>query len=95
MLQFTSRLKKEADLKIEQIECSEVSVITKSLDASRVLTEAFNQLKTFVLSYDFKDEDEEIFFFKDAKPKLCSRLIYYRKVYNIEMSRPAGTDKQR
>ena len=70
-------------------------MITKSLEASHMLTEAFNQLKAFIVSYDFKDEEEEIFFFKDTKPKLCSRLIYYRKVYNIEMNRPEGVDKQR
>jgi len=95
MIHFTSCLKKEIDTKIEQIECSEISMMTKSLEASHILTEAFKQLKTFILSYDFKDEEEEIFFFKDVKPKLCSRLIYYRKVYNIEMDRPTGTDKQR
>jgi RteC protein. len=94
MLQFTSRLKKEIDAKIEQIECSEISMITKSLDASHVLSEAFNQLKAFTLSYNFKDEDEEIFFFKETKPRLCSRLIYYRKVYNIEMNCPTGSDKK-
>jgi len=95
MIQFTSSLKKEVDAKIEQIECSEISMITKSLEASRLLTQAFNQLKSFILSYNFKNEDEEIFFFKETKPRLCSRLIYYRKVYNIEMNRPAGIDKQR
>ncbi|GAB6121922.1 RteC domain-containing protein [Dysgonomonas termitidis] len=87
--------KKEIDAKIEQIERSEISMITKSLEASYILTEAFNQLKAFILSYKFKDEEEEIFFFKDAKPRFCSRLIYYRKVYNIEMNRPTGSDKQR
>lgn len=95
MLQFTSCLKKEIDTKIEQIERSEISMITKSLEASHVLIEAFNQLKVFILSYNFKNEEEEIFFFKDTKPKLCSRLIYYRKVYNIEMNRPTGIEKQR
>lgn len=95
MKHFTSHLKKEIDAKIEQIECSEISMINKSLEASRILAEAFNQLKRFVLSYNFKDEDEEIFFFKETKPRLCSRLIYYRKVYNIEMNRPTGIDKQR
>lgn len=95
MIQFTSCLKKEIDAKIEQIECSEISMITKSLEASRILTDAFSQLKAFILSYNFKDEEEEIFFFKDAKPRLCSRLIYYSKVYNIEMNRPAGVERQR
>lgn len=44
MIQFTSSLKKEVDIKVEQIECSEVSVITKSLEASRMIADAFNQL---------------------------------------------------
>ena len=95
MIQFASCLKKEIDIKIEQIECSEMSMITKSLDASRILAKAFNQLKAFILSYDFKDEEEEIYFFKETKPRLCSRLIFYRKVYNIEMNRPIGIEKQR
>ena len=95
MIHFTSHLKKEIDAKIEQIERSEISMITKSLEASRVLAESFNQLKTFILSYNFKDEDEEISFFKEIKPRLCSRLIYYRKVYNIEMNRPTGIEKER
>lgn len=82
-------------MKVEEIECSEISMINKSLEASRILTEAFNKLKIFILSYSFRDEFEEIYFFKEAKPRLCSRLIYYRKVYNIEMNRPTGIDKQR
>lgn len=68
MLQFTSRLKKEMDAKIELIECSETSMITKSLEASRVLRGAYSQLKTFILSYTFQGEEEEILFFKEIKP---------------------------
>lgn len=95
MIQFTSHLKKETDAKIEQIEGSDVSTITKSREASRVLADAFDQLKAFILSYNFQDEEEEILFFKEIKPRLCFRLIYYRKVYNIEMNRPTGIDMQR
>lgn len=47
MIQFTIQLKKEIDAKIEQIECSEISMITKASEASYILTEAFNQLKAF------------------------------------------------
>lgn len=85
MLQFTSSLKKEVDAKIEQIESSDISLMTKSLNAARVLKEAFNQLKAFIISYDFPSEEEEVLFFKEIKPRLCFRLIYYRKLYNIEM----------
>jgi hypothetical protein len=53
MIQFISHIKKEVDAKIEQIECLEISMITKSLEASRMLVEAFNQLKSFILSQYF------------------------------------------
>jgi hypothetical protein len=95
MLQFTSRLKKEVDAEIERIEHTEISSMTKSIEASRVLREAYSQLKAFVLSYAFPSEEEEILFFKEIKPRLCFRIIYYSKLYNIEMDRPAGTEKQR
>lgn len=95
MIPFTSGLKKEIDAKLEEIESLEISAITKSLKASRMLADAFNRLKTFILSYTFNDDEEEIMFFKEIKPKLCYRLIYYRKVYNIEMNRPAGVEKQK
>lgn len=95
MIQFTSRLKNEVDIKIDKIERSEISIITKSFEASQILASAFSQLKTFILSYNFQGEEEEILFFKEIKPRLCFRLIYYRKIYNIEMNRPIGIEKQR
>ena len=95
MFEYTTRLRKETDELIEKIESSESNILKKSLEASHVLAEAFNQLKTFILSYQFKDEEEEVTFFKEIKPKICYRLIYYRKLYNIEMNRPAGIDKQK
>lgn len=44
MIQFISSIKKEVDVKIKQIEYLEISILTKSLEASSVLAEAFNQL---------------------------------------------------
>lgn len=70
--------------------------LKKSLEASHVLAEAFDQLKAFILLYQYKNEEEEITFFKETKPKFCYRLIYYRKRYNIKMNRPVlGTDRQK
>lgn len=88
MIQFSSRLKKEIDTKIEQIECSEISMINKSLKASRIFADAYNQLKIFILSYTFQSEEEEILFFKEIKPRLCFRLIYYRKLYSVCQKTP-------
>lgn len=95
MLEYVAKLRKETDEAIDRIESSDFNILKKSLEASHVLAEAFDQLKAFILLYQFKDEEEEIIFFKEIKPKLCYRLIYYRKLYNIEMNRPAGVDKQK
>jgi hypothetical protein len=57
----------------------------------RLKEEMFTQLKAFISSYDFQSEEEEIHFFKEIKPKLFSRLIYYQKVFQIETMRPNGS----
>jgi len=95
MLEYITNLRKQTDELIDCIESSNNNVLKKSLEASRVLAESFDKLKQFILSYKFRDEMEEITFFKEIKPKFCYRLIYYRKIYNIEMNRPAGANKQK
>lgn len=96
MLEYVAKLRKETDDAIDGIESSDSNILKKSLEASHVLADAFDKLKKFILSYEFRDEAEEITFFKEIKPKFCYRLIYYRKLYNIEINRPvAGTCKQK
>lgn len=96
MIDFVEKLQKEIRLKIEQIEAEDKNILKKSLDASHILGDAFDRLKEFIIKYNFKDEEEEILFFKEIKPKIFCHLIYYRKVYNIEMHRPvASVDAQK
>ena len=96
MLEYVAKLRKETDDAVDRVESSDSNILKKSLDASHILAEAFDKLKKFILSYEFKSEEEEINFFKEIKPKFCYRLIYYRKLYNIEMNRPvAATCKQK
>ena len=95
MLGFINNLEKEIEKKLKKIESADLNIMKKSLEASQVLANAFQQVKEFIGSYTFKDEAEEIEFFKEIKPRLFYRLLYYRKVYNIEMNRPVGVDSQR
>ncbi len=53
-----------------------------------LLETAFEDLKVVVSDYVFENTTAEIYFFKECKPKLFSKLIYYSKVYTIEMRRP-------
>lgn len=90
MLEYVTKLRKETDDAIDRIESSDCNILKKSLDASHVLADAFDRLKKFILTYKFQSEEDEINFFKEIKPKFCYRLIYYRKLYNIEMNRPVA-----
>ena len=92
MKQFVIRLEKEYERKLKKIESSDLNILKKSLEASLVLGDAFQRLREFVSNYMFKNEAEEIEFFKTIKPRLYYRLIYYRKVYNIEMNRPVAIE---
>jgi hypothetical protein len=90
MEQFTTNLKQKINTEIQLIESEEDSLFTKSSKIINLLEDAFDQLKDFVLGYTFKYQAEEIQFFKEIKPQLFSILIYYRKVYNLEMRMPTG-----
>lgn len=91
MKQYILELKKEVEIRLQKIEVEDKNILKKSLDASRVLGNAFDRLKEFIIAYKFKDEGEEILFFKEIKPKIFCHLIYSRKVYNIEMHRPVAS----
>ena len=95
MRTFTSNLEREVDKKIRKIMDANVTIIKKSFEASSVLAEAFNQLRNFITNYSFQSVDEEIDFFKNIKPRIFHKLLYFRKIYNIEMNRPLGIDAQR
>lgn len=54
------------------------------------LEDGFVKLKDIVSNFIFPSEQDEIFFFKDTKPRLFSKLIYFRKIYQMELNRPVS-----
>ena len=50
--------------------------------------EKIADLKQFVVKIGFKDINEEIHFFKNLKPTIVSKLIYYNAIYKIETKKP-------
>ncbi|GGK18886.1 RteC domain-containing protein [Parabacteroides faecis] len=92
MIDFVKKLQEEIAKESDRVESSKDNDYIKlSLEMSHVLADAFDRLKEFIISYEFRSEEEEIDFFKDVKPRLFCKLIYYRKIYNIEMLRPVAS----
>ncbi|PXV58863.1 RteC protein [Dysgonomonas alginatilytica] len=90
MKQFVKSLQQEVQAKLCRIEKQEGDVLKKMHDGVLCLEESFVRLKTFMKAYSFEDGSQEILFFKKYKPELACHLIFYRKKYSIELSRPAG-----
>jgi hypothetical protein len=56
----------------------------------RRICSVLKDLKDYILKNPFKNESEQISFFKHIKPKFYCLRIYYLKKYNVETSLAAG-----
>lgn len=54
---------------------------------------SLNELRKKVNERGFANNNDEILFFKEIKPKLISLLIYHNNIYKIETNRPNGSVK--
>jgi hypothetical protein len=95
MEEFVSNLKEKIGIDFQNIETSERDVLHEFLEKIMVLENAFEELRSFIGAYIFKSQSEEIHFFKEVKPKLFSKLIYYNKLYIIDMRMPAGSNNDK
>lgn len=93
---YIEELNKETAAKVKKVEALEKDILKRSHAIALIYAEANLRLKSFIIEYEFTDEQQEIYFFKAIKPQLTSELIYHCQVYNIEMNRPlGGTEVQR
>lgn len=52
------------------------------------------EINEWLRNHNFPTEEEEIFFFKCIKPKLTSKIIYYRIIQTIELKLPTSNKAQ-
>lgn len=69
------------------------NLIEESYKISAYLRELLFEIKYKILKDGFKDDFEEINFFKNIKPQILGKLIYYNKVFRIETSCPVNDGK--
>jgi len=72
----------------ENITLDIYTAIEDSRKMSICLNGVLNELKCFVLKNGFQDLTEEVEFFRFMKPNVMGKLLFYNKVYRIEISRP-------
>ncbi len=74
-------------------EATATDVLQLSEKCIKLVKDTLETIRTIVLEEDFKNTQDEIYFFKNVKPQVYSKLIYYAKLFNIESKRPRGSSK--
>ncbi len=73
---------------LSQLEIHPQCFIEATEKAIGLCNKVILELREMVLKHGFSNDAEEIYFFKQVKPRVYSRLIYYTEVFNIEAHRP-------
>jgi hypothetical protein len=93
MILFFNKIISDLEDQLHFISLETDDVLRKSELSIQSIQIALSHLKEFVYKYKFKNQSEEIRFFKEQKPEIFSKLSYHVKIYNIEMHKPNGSDK--
>ncbi len=93
MRECVQKILDEVDSEIATLDIDDCDVITNSLAMVTRLENILKELREQVINYTFASKEEEISFFKEQKPEILSRLLYYDKIYQIELKFPNGSDE--
>lgn len=81
------------DLELDFLESEYEDILIKAEEGVQITKRALLQLRNKCAKRNFKNIDEEVHFFKQVKPQIFSKLIYYQKLFNIESKRPRSSNK--
>lgn len=94
MVKFTSTQYASMTNELNNIASEALNILQQSERSYAVVRVVLNEIKSFILDYHFKDQQEEIRFFKEIKPQFMRELIYYEELYEIEARKPVGGKEQ-
>ncbi len=80
MVKFTSSLIANMTEDLSEISSQSGNTLQKAERSYQCVQRVIRNLKVFILDYSFRDQAEEIKFFKEIKPQFLSELIYYKEV---------------
>lgn len=90
MIQFTSQLQEQLDEELLSVERHSESKLQYAEGSIKIIQKRLQELRDYILDYEFEDSDEEILFFKKLLPKMYSKLIYHLRLFHLESRRPTG-----
>ncbi|MDR6919483.1 RteC domain-containing protein [Chryseobacterium sp. 2987] len=80
---------KRIEIREHRITFRNENVIKEAAEMTAFVLEILIEARNLVSEKGFVNKKEEIYFFKNIKPKILGKLIYYNKIFRIETSCPA------
>lgn len=87
------KIQDELDGSLENLEIEKDDILERSENAIKIIKKTLEKVRNKVINEGFKNSFDEIYFFKNIKPKIFSKLIYYVMLFNIESKRPRSSSK--
>jgi hypothetical protein len=92
MIQQANQLYEELTQQLREAEALPApSPAQRQEELLQLIRQAVTRLKQQVIHHSFADEQEEIRFFKEIKPKFTSLLIFHARMALIELKKPLGS----
>lgn len=92
MREYIDNILQEIDSEIDRFDVYGYDIIENSLRMIDLIQGYIDELRDKVIVYEFTSQEEEIAFFKELKPQLLSKQLYFNKIYCIESKFPTGSN---
>lgn len=92
MRNFAEEMLLKIDAEIESIGFNNDITINDALHMVKYIIPLYDQLRKLTVEHLFSSTEEEIYFFKELKPNILGRYLYFNKVYRIESQCPSGSN---
>ena len=93
MKNFADEILAKIDAEIESIGFNNDITMNDALHMIEYIIPLYDQLRKFIVDYNFLSIEDEIYFFKELKPNILGRYLYFNKVYKIESQCPNGSNE--
>lgn len=92
MRNFAEEMLLKIDAEIESIGFNNDITINDALHIVKYIIPLYDQLRKLTVDHIFSSTEEEIYFFKELKPNILGRYLYFNKVYRIESQCLSGSN---
>ncbi len=90
MIQYTQKALANLHKALAEVAMQTENGLQMAERSCQIIQSTIRELKEFIHNYTFKDQQEEILFFKEIKPQFIRELIYFTELFYIEANKPIG-----